>query len=58
MNWFNENGDKLLTGLGVAAAGLAQAGVISSPWIGALAGIAGMLHTMFWPAPQPPTVGK
>lgn len=48
MNWFNENGDKLLHGIGILAAGLAQAGV-TSPWVSAAAGIAGMLHTVFWP---------
>jgi hypothetical protein len=57
MNWFNQNGDKLLAGIGVLAGGLAQAGV-SSPWIAAAAGFAGMLHTMFWPDNPQPGAGK
>ena len=48
MNWFNQNGDKLLAGAGVILAGLAQAGV-TSPYMGAAAGILSMLHTVFWP---------
>jgi hypothetical protein len=52
MNWFAAHGDKLLAGLGVVGAGLAQAGV-SSPYLGVGLGILSALHTMFWPsAPQ------
>lgn len=59
MNWFNQNGDKLLAGAAATISTLAQSGVISptATWAGAAVGVLAMLHTLFWPNnPGQPTI--
>lgn len=53
MNWFSAHGDKLLAGIAATAAALGQAGITDANTVGAVTGIAAILHTIFWPNNTP-----